>query len=649
MRACHFIFILLFSINLFSQTPSFQWVKRIGGNLGETARSMTKDASGNFIIIANFSGTVDLDPGPGTFTLASVGMNDVFILKLTANGNFIWGKQIGGVNNQYGNYVQVDASDNVYFCGTFDQGGTVDFDPGPGTYTLNGTGSSFDAYIEKLDPNGNFVWVKPYLGDYQTNVNCIKTDISGNIIIAGFFDGTADFDPGAGTYTMYVNNNRNAYVSKLDPSGNFLWAKQLTGISVAGKCVVQTNGDIITIGSFQTIADFDPGPGTFTINSGGGDDVFISKLDASGNFVWAKSFTGGGPDFSGEISLDATGNILLNGGFNQTVDFDPGPSVYTITTNGGSDIFVTKLDPLGNFIWAKRVGGTGGQEFGLALDIDNNGDIWSTGYFQGTSDFDPGAGTYTLSSVSNGTNVFMLKLASTGSFVWAGAIGGSIADVGRDIITDLTGNVFVVGEYYGPADLDPGPSTYTLPSNDCFFLKLGPCVAPDTPTITGGSQPICPGANYTLNIVGNLNGSSAWNIYSGNCNGTLVTSSNNSIIVVNPTTTINYYIGGSGGCVSTSTCASVVNVSVVTCAGIGERSLEENEVFIFPNPNTGLFYLKLAKETEILIFDAQGKLVFHESRPSGTSKIDLQKMEKGLYLISIVGSGKAKTMKFIKE
>ncbi|MCH7908562.1 MAG: hypothetical protein IIB38_02975, partial [Candidatus Hydrogenedentes bacterium] len=130
------------------------------------------------------------------------------------------------------------------------------------------------------------------------------------------------------------------------------------GIAIA----VDASGNVYTTGSFEGTVDFDPGASVFDLTSMGGLDVFISKLDASGNFLWAKAMGGTGTDKALGIAVDDSGKVYTTGSFEGTVDFDPGASVFDLTSTGGLDLFVSKLDASGNFLWATALGGAGDDQ-----------------------------------------------------------------------------------------------------------------------------------------------------------------------------------------------------------------------------------------------------------------------------------------------
>jgi ribosomal protein S11 len=284
-------------------------------------------------------GSGDFDPGPGTATLLSPGSNDIFIAKLDANGNYVWAKSIGGTSFDEGQSIAVDASGNVYVTGYFR--GTVDFDPGPGTANLTSPGVNLgksDTYILKLDNNGNFVWVKQLGGSGNVLGFDLALDGSGNVITTGYFEGTADFDPSAGTFNLVSAGGNDVFIAKLDASGNFVWAKSMGGggDDEGSSLTLDASGNVYSIGMFNGPADFDPGAGTNSLSSVGNNDMYISKLDANGDFVWAKGIGGPGLvnglyfDVANDIILSANNEVHVIGQFYSTVDFDPGPGIRAV-------------------------------------------------------------------------------------------------------------------------------------------------------------------------------------------------------------------------------------------------------------------------------------------------------------------------------
>jgi len=383
---------------------NFLWAKQFGGNFTDRGYAIALDANSNIYITGNFSGTADFDPGPGVYNLAGAGNEDIFVAKLDPSGNLIWARRIGGTGTDIAYSIAVNSIGNVTTTGRFRN--TVDFDPGPGIYNL--AAGYIDVFVSTLDANGNFLWAKRMGGGFNGNGNtgsigyAVALDAFGNVYTTGYFSSTGDFDPGPETYNLAtLNNTTDIFVSKLDPSGNFVWAKQMGGALSSfeeGKAIlIDAYGDIYMTGSFNGTTDFNPSPfGTYTLTGRQGD-VFISKLDANGDFLWAKQMGGVFPDEGNALAFDANDNVYISGSFWGTADFDPGAEVFNLSSAGEEDIFVARLDASGNFAWAVRMGGQI-EDVSTCIAIDMDGSINTAGYFfSPDADFDPGNGTYYLS------------------------------------------------------------------------------------------------------------------------------------------------------------------------------------------------------------------------------------------------------------
>jgi hypothetical protein len=351
----------------------------------------------------------------------------------------------------------------------------VDFDPGAGTFNLTSTAGLYDAFVSKLDSGGNFVWARGLGGTNTEEAYGIAVSADGNVYTTGYFSGTADFDPGAGTSNLSSTGNADIFVSKLDAAGNFAWARSLGGTSddFSYGIDVAADGSVYTTGYFQDTADFDPGAGAFNLTSAGDRDVFVSKLDAAGNFAWARGLGGTNTEEAYAIAVTADGNAYTTGYFSGTADFDPGAGTFDLSSVGSADDFVSQLDAAGNFVWARSLAGPT-NEMGYGIALAGDGSVYTTGFFGGTADFDPGAGTFNLTSAGAG-DVFVSQLDSAGNFVWAGGLGGSNWDWGNGIAVGADGGVYTTGFFRATADLDPGAGTYHLASggsNDIFVSRL---------------------------------------------------------------------------------------------------------------------------------------------------------------------------------
>ena len=500
--------ILVYANVIPAQSPPFQWAKHIGAvSWSAVGTSIATDASGNVYTVGWFNSylsPMDFNPGTGpadTCFLSSNGNDDIFIQKMDANGNFLWAKSMGGVYYDDPTSIAVDGSGNAYIVGSFTQ--NVDFDPGPGSYYLDYE-NSYGLFILKLDTDGNFVWVKGVLPSEATISTStdqiwgksITVDGSGNVCIAGYFDGVSvDFDPAPGKAHEFILNSYafygDAFIAKYDPSGNFIWAKQLKGsggnISDTYGIKTDASGNVYTTGYYMGTVDFNPGPAGFMMSSKLGTyDIYVLKLDASGNFVWAKSLSGNANEKGLAIALDASANVYTTGYFSGWVDFNPGTSpsdTCWLNAKGGNDIFVSKLDASGNFVWARSMGGAGDDE-GMSIVVDPANNVYITGYYYGTVDFDPNPSTYYVLTSAGASDIFVTKLDPSGNFLWANSLGGSGYDASSSISVDLSDNVLITGNFAGTADFDASSATYYLTAygSDVFITKMG--ASPKTLNLT---------------------------------------------------------------------------------------------------------------------------------------------------------------------
>lgn len=470
-----FIFVICLMRISFAQTPDWLWAKSTSGPGSDSGYSIAVDGMGNIYTTGHFSATVDFDPGPGIHNLTSVGEYDTFITKLDSGGNFVWSKSIGGPLHEEGKSITVDSAGNVYSTGYFNA--TVDFDPGAGVYNLTSAGG-LDVYIVKLDSGGNFVWSKSFGGADSDFALSIALDPSGvgNIYTTGVFNDTVDFNPDSGVFNLFSSGSYDMFLSKLDASGNFLYAKTIGGISMdhAYSIALDTSGNVYITGLYAATVDFDPDSlGSFILTSAGSFDIFILKMDASGNFVWAKSLGGTGSDWGLAIAIDLGGNIYTTGYFSGGIaDFDPGPGVFNLSSVGGiRDIFISKLNTSGNFVWAKSIGSTS-DDLGWSLKVDptNNGYIYTTGAFSDTADFDPGQGVFNLTAIGI-YDIFLSKLDSSGNFVWAKSMGSAIYDIGISLDIDDFGYLHMTGSYSNPITFDSIALPH-LGHYDIFIAKL---------------------------------------------------------------------------------------------------------------------------------------------------------------------------------
>ncbi len=377
------------------------WAFSIGGTSTDVVHDLYTDLAGNVYITGQFKNTVDFDPDTGVTNLVALANDDIFFAKYNSSGALVWAHRIGGTANDQGHGITADLSGNVYITGYFK--GIVDFDPGPGTANLIGNGIE-DIFVAKYDSSGNYLWAHSAGGANTDMGQSIAVDYMGNVLVTGNFNGApVDFDPGPATVNLSTNGGADIFIASYGDTGQLNWAKSIGSGSTDDGLGIATDimGNVFVTGYFQDSADFDPGPGTQTLTATGDKDIYILNLDGSGNFVWAKQVGGTGADAGNDINIDISGGIYVTGYFSGfSVDFDPDTGITNLTGHGNEDIFVAKYDSVGSLSWARSMGSSA-TDMGNAIITDIMGDVYSTGLFKGICDFDPNAGVFNLSAISN--------------------------------------------------------------------------------------------------------------------------------------------------------------------------------------------------------------------------------------------------------
>ncbi len=328
----------------------FQWAKVWQSDVGILCTSVTIDATGHIIVGGGFTGTADLDPGAGVNTVTAAFIGDAFVANFDASGSLVWAKHI---KSTFAGSARVDAlatdgSGNVFVTGAFSS--KVDFDPAAALVELTSAGISGnqDVYLLKLSSQGNFSWVKQMGGDDTDIPTDLAIDNAGSAYVTGYFNGTADFDATAAISNLISRGLDDGFLTKFDNAGNQQWSKQLggSGYDEGWRMAWDKNfGYLYLTGAFSDTVDFDPGAGVNDLIAQGDQDIYLSKIDVGGNFLWTEQFGGPFIDASSGIGISQSGNVYMNGYFLNQADYDPGVGVVTLTDAQNSmDGFVLKMD-----------------------------------------------------------------------------------------------------------------------------------------------------------------------------------------------------------------------------------------------------------------------------------------------------------------
>jgi len=243
---------------------------------------------------------------------------------------------------------------------------------------------------------------------------------------------------------------------------DFTWSKIGINDEVGSANAIATdpNDNVIAVGSYGGTVNMDG----VNLTAQGGDDILITKYSSGGTLLWAKSFGSTGADNAKGVATDQTGNVYVTGFFNATVNFGPGNN---LTSAGSDDIFVLKLDPSGNVVWARRFGGTGSDQGTAVAALPDGGAIFVVGLFENTV-------TFEASHTSNGrSDFFLLGLSDTGSAAWSVVAGGTEFDNATAVTLDLVGNVYITGEFRESMTLDNDGTPVTFTSEGSADIFVG--------------------------------------------------------------------------------------------------------------------------------------------------------------------------------
>jgi len=423
------------------------WARTWGGPSWDKGYGVATDGNSNVYVTGWFIGTVDFDPGSAVDEHTANSSYDIFLSKFDSNGEFQWARTLDGAGPEYGCAVAVDGSGNVYVAGgagdvfltKFDSNGEFQWtrtwggeyaDRGfgvavDGSGNIYVTGSSVKIFLRKYNSNGEFQWSRTW-GHYSEFIKWdngygVAVDVSGNVYVTGYFVDTTDFDPGPGVDMHKCNGGGelgdDVFLSKLNSNGEFQWARTWgwhdidRGYAVA----VDGSGNACVTGCFNGKVDFDPGPGVDEHTANDGAGAFFSKFDSNGEFLWAHTWGGSSGARGHGAATDGYGCAFITGSFSGAVDFDPGPGVDWHGSNGLSDIFLSKFDFNGEFLWARTWGEISQGDGGYGVAIDGSGNAYVTGDFLNIVDFDPGPGVDMHTSCGT-RDIFLSKFPPDGNW-----------------------------------------------------------------------------------------------------------------------------------------------------------------------------------------------------------------------------------------
>lgn len=393
------------------QDGNLIWVKTIGTtSYNEEASYIKPDSDGNVYIAGRFIGTLDFDPGTGTENRTSnSGTYDCFLAKYDSDGEFLWVHTFGGISYDYLNGLTVDDNDNVYITGQYR--GTVDFDPS-GTSPITQTADNGDIFIQKLDSDGNSIWVKVFEGTgYEGGVG-IEIDENYNVFTTGIFTDTIDLDPGTAV-DQYICHDygMDVYVLKLDANGDYQWGRVYgaTYDLYSYGLAKDADNNIYTYGYFEDTITVVEGTESYEFISNGYYDGYWFKFSENGEFLNGYSFGSADDDEVTALIVDGAGVVSYAGYAYDTLDIDPTAGEYGYQPLVDEVGFIVKMDE--EEVYSIDIFDGQGAPYFNALAVDDEYHLYATGGFYETVDFDPSTAVNDLTYVGSYDGV-ILKLGA---------------------------------------------------------------------------------------------------------------------------------------------------------------------------------------------------------------------------------------------
>jgi hypothetical protein len=307
----------------FDSLGNFLWAGNIGSTEFDQASEMKVDGQDNLYLSgwggeSMFPVDLDLDPGPNVSGDTIERYSDGFMVKLSPNGTFQWGKTWGSWAYEYVSGFDIDPAGNLVITGHGIAG--MDLDPGPQTLPGPGSPGMSWTFVMSMNTAGNILWSRFWeAGEYSK----VEFDNSGNVVLLASFYGSVDLNPGPATQSVTSWKWLDAYVVKMNSSGNFIWARSWhdSGYIYIGRLHIDKQDNIFLTAMNGSMVDLDPGTGVDTVSKMGS---FILKFDKNGAYKWSASFLMGTTISRPSVVTNASGDIYAAVWYHDVVDLDPG-------------------------------------------------------------------------------------------------------------------------------------------------------------------------------------------------------------------------------------------------------------------------------------------------------------------------------------
>ena len=436
--------ILLFFICQIYFSQSFKWVKNITGLDDIEIKKIVHLQNDNFLLAGNYEGSINFD----NQLISSIGNKDFFISKQDSSGNLIWLKSFGGFDDVEIEDILVNNDNKILICGTFE--GNILLDS---ILLTNAFGKN--AFLAKLDSNGNLDWAKNFESSNDVEANSIELDFSKNkLSFVAEYEGSVQFD----TINLISFGNKSLLFSRFNLDGTCNWYKEISSQDeIKATCLKHDSiGNIYCYGTFDGNILFQN-----TVLSNSSDkDIFLIKTDTLGSLLWTKT-VGGTNDVEASKFFIRDTNILIIGTFSGTANFQNS----SISSSGDDDGFLARISLENNESWVSTMNSTD-EVSPKDICVDDSNNIYIIGSIESDTYFD----NIFIQNNSN-EDLFICKYDIFGSAKWVKSIGGTDDIEGKTMFLNNKNELIFSGNFEGSAFFDT-ITISALDEKDGFFGKL---------------------------------------------------------------------------------------------------------------------------------------------------------------------------------
>ncbi|MBA2611875.1 MAG: T9SS type A sorting domain-containing protein [Bacteroidetes bacterium] len=432
-----YLFYILFFFKLGVNAQSCNYWSTYSGKIGsDQVKGMTLDNNKNSYIIMQ-TDSPSLTVMPGLISDVINGINDAYLAKFDSCGNFIWGTYLGTSNFDSGEKIVMCADGNIAFTG-YSQG--TGLPTTAACFQPNNAGQA-DCFLGKITPNGNLLWLT-YFGkagsDLAYDLSC---DFNGNIFIGGTTTST-NFFTNTSSFQQNFGGSTDAFIAKFSAAGSLKWCTYYGGLGSEDIHVLTTDvfGNIIGGGGSNSF-NLSTSAGCIQPSKDAGLDCYLIKLDSTGNRIFSTYLGGAGQDDAWGIAADGLGNLYMSGQTTSS-NFTTTTAAYQTTLSGMTDLYFSKLSPVGNLMYSTLIGGSD-------VDLLNRMKIHNYELYilatTASTNF-PMLGTPNYSTLPGSQNFVVIRLNSAGQpnySTYFGSVGGY--DNGNDLAI-TTNHLFFCGQ-----------------------------------------------------------------------------------------------------------------------------------------------------------------------------------------------------------